>query len=302
MPFDPSRPPPQRLARLGVVLDGRDLDGCLRMARLCDRAGIDAIWIADRGRLGGLSVDPAGSQAPAIDTWAVATSIAPTLERAAIGVILGSSDPIGEPDTAASGATPIEVARPAGSIERAGVRVRGSRLGAMVETFDEVAGVLPAVDDVVLPAWRFGALENAADEVRAEAEEHGRPAGSLGVAILVPVSIGRTEAEAAARADADPTFQALGHPARTGIFGTLEGCQDRVIALAHAGVTDLRCILPASLDVLDVIAQLTGITLGTTDVLVPGALRSPAPPPPDGWGGRPPAPVAPRLSGDSRRR
>ena len=28
------------------------------------------------------------------------------------------------------------------------------------------------------------------------------------------------------------------------------------------------------------------MTIGTTDVLVPGALRSPAPPPPEGWGGR----------------
>ena len=45
-PFDPSRPPLRRLSRLGVVLDAGQLDECLRMARLCDRAGIDAIWIA----------------------------------------------------------------------------------------------------------------------------------------------------------------------------------------------------------------------------------------------------------------
>lgn len=297
MPFDPSRPPPRRLARLGVVLDAGDIEGCLRMARLCDRAGIDAIWIADRGRLGDRAMT---APVPAVDPWSVAISITPTLERARIGVLLDAFD--GEPATSV-GPAAIEIALPAGLVGRASAQhAQGSRLGALIDGFGDLAGVLPAVDDIVLQAWRFADLENAADEVRAEAEEHGRAAGSLGVAALIPVSIGRTEAEAAARADAEPTFAAIGHPARSGIFGTLEDCQDRVISLAHAGITDLRCVLPASLDVLDVIAQLTGITLGTTDVLVPGALRSPAPPPPDGWGGRPPAPVAPRLSGDSRRR
>jgi alkanesulfonate monooxygenase SsuD/methylene tetrahydromethanopterin reductase-like flavin-dependent oxidoreductase (luciferase family) len=297
-PFDPSRPPPQRLARLGVVLDAGHLDECLRMARLCDRAGIDAIWIADRGRLAGIV--SLLDQAPAADPWTVARSIAPTLERSRIGVLL---DTFVEGFDLAPEATGIEIALPAGLIGRAAAfRSGGSRVGAIVGGFGDLVTVLGGVDDVVLPAWRFPDLENAADEVRAEAVEHGRSAGSLGVAALLPVSIGRTEAEAAARADADPAFEAIGHPARTGIFGTLEDCQDRVIALAHAGITDLRCVLPTSLDVHDVIAQLTGITLGTTDVLVPGALRSPAPPPPDGWGGRPPAPIAPRLSGDSKRR
>lgn len=296
--FDPSRPPPHRLARLGVVLDAGHLDECLRMARLCDRAGIDAIWIAARNRLAGRGQPVV--QVPTADPWTVALTIAPTLERATIGVLLDAYDEV--PGSGGAGVG-IEVAlRPGlvGSADR--LRMAGSRLGAIIDRFDDLEAILGTVDDIVLAAWYFPDLENAADEVRAEAEEHGRSAGSLGVAALVPVSIGRTVAEAAARADADPTFAAIGHPAQTGIFGTLEDCQDRVIALAHAGVTDLRCVLPESIDVHDVIAQLTGITLGTTDVLVPGALRSPAPPPPDGWGGRPPARIASRPSGDSRRR
>lgn len=100
----------------------------------------------------------------------------------------------------------------------------------------------------------------------------------------------------------DPDFIRFGHPAEIGIFGTLEECQDRVIALAHAGITDLRCVVPATPDVHDVIAQLTSMTIGTVDVLVPGSLRSPAPPPPEGWGGRPDRPLAPRVSAGSRRR
>ena len=57
-------------------------------------------------------------------------------------------------------------------------------------------------------------------------------------------------------------------------------------ALAHAGVTDLRCVLPNAPDVHDVIAQVTAMTVGTVEKLAPGAPRSPAPPPPEGWGGR----------------
>ncbi len=75
-----------------------------------------------------------------------------------------------------------------------------------------------------------------------------------------------------------------------------------MIALAHAGITDLRCVLPNAPDVHDVIAQLTAIAVGTTDVLRPGALRSPAPPPPEGWGGRYPEPPRASVSDGSRRR
>jgi len=101
------------------------------------------------------------------------------------------------------------------------------------------------------------------------------------------VSIGRTSAEAHARASHDPRFHDIGHPATRGIFGTLEQCQDRAIELAHLGVTDLRCLLPNTPDVHDAIAQLTAVVVGTVDVLTPNSPRSKAPDPPEGWGGRP---------------
>ena len=116
-------------------------------------------------------------------------------------------------------------------------RLAAEALGRGPTTSPSPAALLALVDDVVLPGWRFADLETAADEVRAEAAEAGRDPASLGVAALVPVSIGRTEAEARARADADAVFARVGHPAAIGIFGTLEECQDRVIALAHAGIT-----------------------------------------------------------------
>ena len=96
----------------------------------------------------------------------------------------------------------------------------------------------------------------------------------------VAVSIGRTEAESAARADANPAFADTGHPREYGLFGTLEQCQDGVIALAHQGVVDVRCLLPDAPDVHDVIAQLTAVAIGSLDTHRPDAARSASPPPP----------------------
>jgi hypothetical protein len=100
------------------------------------------------------------------------------------------------------------------------------------------------------------------------------------------VSIGRTTAEANARAAADPHFRRVSSPGEVGVFGTLEQCQERVIELAHAGVSDLRCVVPNAPDMPDVLAQLTAIAIGTVDVLTPGSPRSKSPDPPAGWGGR----------------
>ena len=149
----------------------------------------------------------------------------------------------------------------------------------------EVAAHL--ADDVVLPAAAIRDAARAMEMVRMACERAERDPSSLGVALEVPVSIGRTHAEAQARAESEPLFATVGPPAEVGVFGTLEECQERVIALSHLGVTDLRCILPNSPDVHDVIAQVTAISIGSPDVLIPGAPRSKPPDPPTGWGGRP---------------
>src|SRR5205085_7422928 len=111
-------------------------------------------------------------------------------------------------------------------------------------------------DDVVLPGAASRAIAVAVAEVRATCQRLGRDPASLGIGLQLPVSVGRTAAEAFARAAAEPLFrsESIGQPAEVGLFGTLEECQDRVIALAHAGVTDLRCVLPNAPDVPDVIA------------------------------------------------
>ena len=159
---------------------------------------------------------------------------------------------------------------------------------------ERLAWLAGVADDVLVVA---ADVDRAAEQARTLREAFalaGRDPASLGVAVRLPVSIGRTVAEATARWDAEPAFAALGPPDRAGVFGTLEQCHERVIALAHAGVTDLRCVLPNAPDVHDVIAQATAMTVGTVAKLVPGAPRSEPPPPPEGWGGRSRFPGPPR--------
>src|SRR6266566_1062566 len=44
----PTVAPPGRLVRLGVVLDTRNpIERLLEVARMCDRAGIGALWVED---------------------------------------------------------------------------------------------------------------------------------------------------------------------------------------------------------------------------------------------------------------
>lgn len=171
--MEPPRVAPGRLVRLGVIVPkGLDESAAGRLARMCDLAGVDVVWVDDEDR---------------------AVALAPGLTNA---IVL----------------------------------------------------VQPMVDE----PW----------------------------ARTVAVSIGRTEAEAAARADANPAFVGTGHPRDNGLFGTLEHCQDRVIALAHTGVVDVRCLLPDAPDVHDVIAQLTAVAVGSLVTHRPDAARSKAPSPP----------------------
>lgn len=311
--FDPTRAPSGRLTRLGVVLDGSlPVARLIALARMSERAGIEVIWIAEPTE---------GTRAPTTDdAFEASRQVGAGLERACLGIIVGSGRRTIDELAAAVFALATAIDRPLevdvqGEGDRTVELVVGltgrlslvdgetrPRISASSRRGEDIPGLLAVVDDIVLPGWERPDLEASADEVRAAAVDIGRDPVSLGVAALVPVSIGRTGAEASARADVDVAFSRLGHPAEIGIFGTLEECQDRVIALAHAGVSDLRCVLPGAPDVHDVIAQLTAMTVGTTDVLRPGALRSPAPAPPDGWGGRSPLPTRPIVSDGSRRR
>jgi hypothetical protein len=122
-------------------------------------------------------------------------------------------------------------------------------------------------------------------DLRAAVAAAARASRGRPVLAEVTVSVGRTAAEARARACAEELFQLIGHPAQQGLFGTLEECQAAAGALRHAGATELICTLPLASDLPDVLAQLTAIAIGA-GVLVPGDPPSQSPPPPAGWGGR----------------
>jgi alkanesulfonate monooxygenase SsuD/methylene tetrahydromethanopterin reductase-like flavin-dependent oxidoreductase (luciferase family) len=332
MDFRPTTVPPGRLVRLGVVLDTRNAPSRIReLARMCDRAGIDALWVKDsllaadgEPRLEAwtaLSLAAADALRPrmgavanvAFRPPAVLAAMAGTLDAAIGGRLdLGFSPGWLEPEHRSFGlAFPDTGARTRAmedyvrvvrrlldgqSVSESGLQnaelgVASPQAGgppvsveAMGPRQIEVAARV--ADDVVVPAGSIRDIGGAVAEIRASAEAAGRDPSTLGIALELPVSVGRTWAEAQARADGEPLFESIGHPRSVGIFGTLEECQHRVIELAHAGVTDIRCVLPNSPDVHDVIAQLTAMVVGSIKVLSPGTPKSKSPDPPQGWGGR----------------
>jgi alkanesulfonate monooxygenase SsuD/methylene tetrahydromethanopterin reductase-like flavin-dependent oxidoreductase (luciferase family) len=299
--FQPTLAPPGRLVRLGVVLDARSPGARLaEVARMCDRAGIGAIWMDDSAPPGtSPATDPRpsgglGMRPP--DPLAGLRELAPVVGRASLGAMLDGRRPVPALDGLPRERLELTLlgdARAEVDRLRAGVGGDLPRPRLAVEVGDpeqldreRLAWLAGVADDVLVAA---ADVDRAAEQARALREAFGlagRDPGSLGVAVRLPVSIGRTVAEAAARWNAEPAFANLGPPTRAGVFGTLEQCHERVIALAHAGVTDLRCVLPNAPDVHDVIAQATAMTVGTVATLSPGAPRSEPPPPPEGWGGR----------------
>jgi alkanesulfonate monooxygenase SsuD/methylene tetrahydromethanopterin reductase-like flavin-dependent oxidoreductase (luciferase family) len=302
--FRPTLPPPGRLVRLGVVLDARNpAERLTEVARMCDRAGIGAVWGDD-------SAQP-GQPPPRLEALTALATLAPATARVRLGaMLLAARRPA--PLLAAMAGT--LAALTGGRVEVSVLGVPDASLRSYTDEFREaleqpvgregltvgvevgdperldprqVAWLAGVADDLLLTAADVERVAECARLVRAACERAGREPGTLGIAARLPVSVGRTVAEARARWEAEPAFAALGPPERAGVFGTLEQCHERVISLAHAGVTDLRCVLPNAADVHDVIAQVTAVSIGTVDKLAPGAPRSPAPPPPEGWGGRP---------------
>ena len=296
--FQPTLAPPGRLVRLGVVLDARGRGGRMtEVARMCDRAGIGAVWMDDSAPPG----PPPGTPTPLLasrppDPLGGLRDLVPVVARARLGAIVAGGRPV-----AALDGLPVERLELTllGDARDEVDRLRGGfgdgrpRPTVAVEVGDperldrdRLAWLAGVADDVLVAAADVDRVAEQARVVRELFALAGRDPAGLGVAVRLPVSIGRTVAEAAARWDAEPAFAGLGPPTRAGVFGTLEQCHDRVLALAHAGVTDLRCVLPDAPDVHDVIAQATAMTVGTVAKLVPGAPRSEPPPPPEGWGGR----------------
>ena len=290
--FRPTVPPPGRLVRLGLILDGRNSSQrASDIAKMCDGAGIDAVWVRDQ-------VTPTAAT-DLQDAWTLLGMIASDVRKARLGAVVTMA--FRPPDILASMARALDAQlggrleiclsndSPYAEAERYGSIVRepdGPVFSLEADSppgFDAAARV---ADDVFLPASNPTETAKLVSEVREACERNDRDPASIGIAMQLPVSIGRTTAEAQARADAESLFEVTGLPQHVGAFGTLEQCQERVIELAHSGIADLRCVVPNAPDLPDVLAQLTSIAVGTMDVLTPGAPKSKSPDPPGAWGGR----------------
>jgi hypothetical protein len=283
-----------RPVTLSVVIDGRlDAVRARQVATLTDRLGLAGIWL--RYPWWPLS----GSRMSEPDVAALLAALASGLQvplglvvdAGAAGLAGADGDWLDRLVTAAgSPATgSLTGGRPAGPrIALAGSPPAVARLPGLTRRSG------PAVPWLALPAGTGAEAGPAAAvfvpcapgrDLAGEVSAAGSAAAGRPVLAEVTVSVGRTDAEARARADADELFTLAGHPAEQGLFGTLEECQATAAGLAQAGATELVCYLPLAADLPDVLAQLRSIAIGA-GVLRPGEPPSAPPPPPDGWGGR----------------
>ena len=104
---------------------------------------------------------------------------------------------------------------------------------------------LPAAELSTAPATAVFVPCTPGRDLAAEVSAAADAAAGRPVLAEVTVSVGRTVAEARARADADELFALTGHPAQQGLFGTLEECQAAAAQLAQAGATR-TALLPAA--------------------------------------------------------
>ncbi|HEX8858157.1 MAG TPA: hypothetical protein VGC06_03510, partial [Actinomycetes bacterium] len=132
----PTAAPPGRLVRLGVVLDTRNpVERLLDVARMCDRAGIGALWVEDAGEPPG----PAGGGAARLDGWTALALLAGEVRRARVGALLDAAE--WAPERLARMAATLGV-RTGGRLELT-LRADGARLLAFREAL--AATTVPAV-------------------------------------------------------------------------------------------------------------------------------------------------------------
>jgi hypothetical protein len=265
------------MVRLGVLLDDETtLDSVIRVAVVAERAGLDGLWLSR-----GPGQPPTGEPSRLVATLVAAADRTSTIVLGAHFDRLPDGDAV--PATLA-GRLEAVLPLPANPTNQS------NRWGGRITTVIDKAiqGPLPPdADGVVIPIWAFGPTIRVPPLPARRAARPAAPSTApLPVAVELAASIGRTMAEAMARLDADRRLRDQRDPRRGGLLGTLEQCQARVAELARAGVAEVRCWLPDTPDVHDVIAQLSAVAVGALAPTEQGRHAQPPSPPP-GWGGRP---------------
>lgn len=224
------------------------------IAHLAGRLGYRAIW---------LPVDIAATVDPdVLDMLALSARPArlglllrgPTAGPALVHWLAGSGDVLVELAGTPPGPARAELVAAVGGPQRWRERVRTTDLD------------LTAAGHVVRAATRDAAQFELAQARSARAEARLHPA-DYPLIIALPVAIGRTMSEAAARALRDPALVELGDPREAGLFGTLEQAQAQALALARAGADAIRATLADEADVTDLLAQLRSVAVGPTPLL-----------------------------------
>jgi hypothetical protein len=285
-PVTARRPRP---VELSVVIDGRlDAARARQVAVLADRLGLAGVWLRyPWWPLTGPGINAAGV-AGLLSALAYGVRIAHGLVMDA-----DAADPGEANDAWLDHLVPAPVSQADGLPPAPRIALAGSP--SAVTRWRHLIGQRPglAISRLALPAGEGAGGPAAAvfvpcapgRDLAGEVSAAATAAAGRPVLAEVTVSVGRTAAEARARADADELFALAGHPAEQGLFGTLEECQAAAARLAQAGAAELVCYLPLAADLPDVLAQLRSIAIGA-GVLRPGEPPSAAPPPPAGWGGR----------------
>jgi hypothetical protein len=173
----------------------------------------------------------------------------------------------------------LHIARLAGRLGYAAIHVppeAAAQPGFIAALSEAARPALVVVDEVrqAVGEWGDGATavgvvrSNNPTEVAEARAAMTRARVSRPLLVAIPVSIGRTMGEAAARAQREPRFAGDRHPSRAGIFGTFERAQEEVLALAEAGADGLIVDLPLERDVADVLAQVKALVVGATPELL----------------------------------
>jgi len=160
-----------------------------------------------------------------------------------------------------------QMARLAGRLGFAAVHVDADVdsvvIARLIEAADPALVVVDSTPEVARYVWGSDLEAVRAERDRLDAQSDRRP-----LIVSLPVSIGRTRNEAVARAERDPRFVGVNHPAVCGIFGTFEQGQEQVLELARAGADVLLVTVADDLDVADLLAQIRALTLGPTETLL----------------------------------
>ena len=222
------------------------------IAHLAGRLGYRAVWLPVDAEAG---VDP-----DVLDLLALAA------RPARLGVL-----PSGPADSVArwlaiTGEVLVEVPDQPDDAAREALMAAAGGPGAWRQRVHTADLDLDSAGHVVHAPTREAAHLALARAVRARFDVGGS-AADYPLVVALPVSIGRTMSEAAARALRDPALAEHGDPREAGLFGTLEQAQEQALALARAGADGIRATLADEADVADLLAQLRSVAVGPTPLL-----------------------------------